>query len=216
MGGPAYFIRNILYNGPGNGGIKFDEYPAGGVFYNNTWFSNFAPGSNRGADRSEGSNMQLRNNLFLRQLDTKPVFGMLTWTNYSSSDYNGFFPGSAPGPFNWTSPDFSAPLSAAQAPMVARSFQTLAEYQAATRQDAHSILVSYADFVNVKPPDPKAPLTALYDGSTLDFRLNRGAPEIGKGVVIPNVAEGHDGNPPDLGAVQFGDPLPHYGPRAAP
>jgi hypothetical protein len=99
---------------------------------------------------------------------------------------------------------------------VVRSFQALAEYQAATRQDTHSILISYADFVNVKAPDPKAPLTTLYDGSILDFRLNPGAPEIGKGVVIPNVAEGRDGNPPDLGAVPYGDALPHYGPRAAP
>jgi hypothetical protein len=100
--------------------------------------------------------------------------------------------------------------------LVTRSFQALAEYQSATHQDAHSILISYADFVNVKPPDPQAPLTTLYDGSMLDFRLKPGAPEIGKGIVIPNVAEARNGNPPDLGAVQFGDPLPHYGPRPAP
>jgi hypothetical protein len=78
----------------------------------------------------------------------------------------------------------------------------------------HSILISYADFVSVAPPDPKAPLTLLYDGSTLDFRLKPGAPEIGKGVAIPNVAEERNGAQPDMGAVPFGDPLPHYGPRA--
>jgi hypothetical protein len=214
MGGPAYFIRNVLYNGPGTGGIKFDEYPAGGVFYNNTWFSNFAPGANRGSvDRSEGSNMHLLNNLFLRQIDAKPVMGMVTWTNYTTSDYNGFYPGTAPDPFNWTSPAFSAAPGTTKAPLVARAFQTLGDYQAATGQDTHSILISYADFVDVKPPDPKAPLTALYDGGILDFRLKPGAPEIGRGIVIPNVTEGRNGNPPDLGAVQFGDPLPHYGPR---
>jgi hypothetical protein len=79
----------------------------------------------------------------------------------------------------------------------------------------HSILIGYADFVNVKPPDPQAPLTTLYDRNTPDFRLAPGAPEIGRGEVLPNVAEGRDGKLPDLGAVPFGDPLPHYGPRPA-
>jgi len=45
--------------------------------------------------------------------------------------------------------------------------------------------------------------------------LRPGAPEIGRGIPIPNVAEGSHGDPPDLGAVPFGDPLPHYGPRPA-
>jgi len=215
MGGPAYFIRNVLYNAPGAGGIKFDEYPAGGVFYNNTWFSNFSPIANRGSiERSEGSNIHLLNNLFLRQIETKPVMGMVTWTNYTSSDYNGFYPGSSPDPFSWSAPEGML-VSDTHTPVVTRTFQTLADYQAAIHQDTHSILISYADFVDVKPPDPHAPLTMLYDGSTLDFRLRPGAPEIGRGIPIPNVAEGSHGDPPDLGAVPFGDPLPHYGPRPA-
>jgi hypothetical protein len=196
------------------------------VFYNNTWFSNFAPGGPGAAsDRAEGSNIHLLNNLFLRQNESKPVLGMITWTNYTSSDYNGFYAGSAPNPFRWASPDFSlvsidAPADTtvitATPAIVVRSYPSLSEYQAGSHQDAHSILISYADFVNVKPTDPKAPITTLYDGSTLDFRLAPGAPEIGKGVVIPNVAEARNGSPPDMGAVPFGDPLPHYGPRPAP
>jgi hypothetical protein len=213
MGGPAYFIRNVFYNGPVAGGIKFDEYPAGGVFFNNTWFSNFSAGADRGGiERSEGSNMVLRNNLFLRQNEARPVLGMVTWTNYNSSDYNGLDPGTGVNAFNWTSPDFSD-RSIVEPTLVARSFDSLAAYQSATHQDLHSILIHYADFVNVTPPDPKAPLTQLYDGRALDFRLKPGAPEIGAGVEIPNVAEGRSGARPDMGAVPFGDPLPHYGPR---
>jgi hypothetical protein len=213
LGGPVYFIRNVMYNSPVGGVMKFDEYPAGGVFYNNTWFSNFAAAADRGSvDRSEGSNMHLLNNLILRQNESKPVLSMVMWTNYNSSDYNGFDPGTGANPFSWTSPEWSNHAIVEPA-LVPRSFATLADYQAATHQDLHSILIGYGDFVDVKLPDPKAPLTQLYDGSTLDFRLKPGAPEIGKGIAIPNVAEERNGSPPDMGAVPFGDPLPHYGPR---
>jgi hypothetical protein len=31
--------------------------------------------------------------------------------------------------------------------------------------------------------------------------------------VIPNVTDGYTGKAPDLGAYEFGAPVPHYGPR---
>ncbi len=216
MGGPAYFIRNILYNSPFNGGIKFDEYPSGGVFYNNTWFSNFAPGGAGGrGDRAEGSNMHLLNNLFLRQNPLTPVMTMTTWTNYSSSDYNGFYAGDGSDPFAWNSPDFTV-ADDPKAPLAARAFKTLKDYQKGAKQEAHSIMVGFADFVDVKQVDPKAPITTLYDPASVDFRLKKGAPEIDRGVVIPNVTDNYHGKAPDLGAVEYGDPLPLYGPRGAP
>jgi hypothetical protein len=33
-------------------------------------------------------------------------------------------------------------------------------------------------------------------------------------VLIPNIAHGHSGNAPDLGALELGLPLAHYGPRS--
>ncbi len=219
MGGPAYFIRNVVYNSPFNGGIKFDEYPSGAVFYNNTWFTNFAPGGaatgpgGARTDRSEGSNMHLLNNLFLRQNPASPVLSLITWTNYSSSDYNGFYAGDGSAPFSWNSPDFSVAAKPRVQP-VWRAFASLKAYQDATRQDQHSFMISFDDFVNVKPIDPKASIHTLYDGATLDYRLKPDAPEIDKGVVIPNITDGYAGKAPDLGAVEFGQPLPHYGPRS--
>lgn len=206
MGGPAYFIRNVLYSSPASGGIKFSENPAGGVFYNNTWFSNFAPG------RGQGSNMTLRNNLLLRQYGDAPVLQMNTWTNYSSSDFNGFFAGPGGDAFAWNSPDFTV-AAETRKPLVERSFKTLHDYQAATGQDLHSRLVGFGDFVKVAPIDPSAPLTALYDGAQLDVRLRKGSAAIGKGIAIPNVAEAPAGRAPDLGAVPYGAAPPHYGPR---
>ncbi|MCD6405476.1 MAG: hypothetical protein J7M19_06590 [Planctomycetes bacterium] len=46
-----------------------------------------------------------------------------------------------------------------------------------------------------------------------DFTLKPGAPAIDKGVVVPNVIENYQGQAPDLGALESGAPLPHWGPR---
>ena len=35
-------------------------------------------------------------------------------------------------------------------------------------------------------------------------------------VVLPNVTDGYSGKAPDLGAYEYGQPVPHYGPRAKP
>jgi hypothetical protein len=32
-------------------------------------------------------------------------------------------------------------------------------------------------------------------------------------VALPNITDGYTGRAPDLGAYEYGVPLPHYGPR---
>jgi hypothetical protein len=46
-----------------------------------------------------------------------------------------------------------------------------------------------------------------------DLSLRPGSPAIGAGVTVPNIMERADGRPPGLGALQFGQPMTHYGPR---
>jgi hypothetical protein len=53
----------------------------------------------------------------------------------------------------------------------------------------------------------------LYDAAGLDFSLKRGSAAIDRGVVLPNVTDGFAGAAPDLGALEFGQAAPHYGPR---
>jgi hypothetical protein len=93
-------------------------------------------------------------------------------------------------------------------------FKTLAEYQQATGQDRHSVLVDYDVFVNVPKldRDPKT-VQRLYNFRDYDFRLRPGSAAIDHGVVIPNVNDGFTGSAPDLGALEAGQPLPVYGPR---
>jgi hypothetical protein len=43
--------------------------------------------------------------------------------------------------------------------------------------------------------------------------LKPGSAAIDKGIVIPQVTDGFTGAAPDLGALEVGQPPPHYGPR---
>ena len=47
----------------------------------------------------------------------------------------------------------------------------------------------------------------------LNFRLRQGGGAIDAGIVIPTITDGFIGKAPDLGALELGQPEPHYGPR---
>ena len=206
FGGPAYFIRNIVYNTPV--ALKFPN-PAGVVVYHNTFIA-----ENRTAQRV--SNAHFRNNLFL---GTDAPFGISVLggpTAYSSYDYDGYRPNrGVDNQFTWVGPrtgmvvDYERPQNDAQ------RFKTLAEFSAATGQETHGIEVDYDIFRDLRPPS--APDSSKpgrpYDGSTLDFRLRSGSKAVDAGVKIANVNDGFTGNAPDLGALEEGQEPPAYGPR---
>ena len=52
--------------------------------------------------------------------------------------------------------------------------------------------------------------------SVVDFGLKSGSAAVDRGVVLPNVTDGFAGQAPDLGALEFGQSPPHYGPRPQP
>lgn len=209
MGGPAYFIRNITYNSPASGAMKFSQRPAGGVFYHNTWFSNASPGTG-----NEVSNLHLRNNLILGQYDA-PVMGIATLTNYSSSDYNGYYINTNrdAAPFMWYSPASELEKDFSENAVVTREFDSLTAFSAATGQESNSILIDTSIFQNVSMPDPDAPLSTVYPFDDVDYRLRRGSVAVDAGVALPNINAGFSGRAPDLGAIEFGDDMPHFGPR---
>jgi hypothetical protein len=99
IGGPIYWIRNVAYHLPG-GSTRLTGGSAGVLFYNNTILSETAA---QGA-----SNVHWRNNLILGQNSAPAIFSINTYTNYSSSDYNGFRPNpGAAAAFQWNSPPFT-------------------------------------------------------------------------------------------------------------
>ncbi len=203
FGGPAYFYRNLTFIGTSGGPLKLIDTPSGVLIYQNTFI---------GAGRLMGpaSNAHFRNNLFIGDNWQEAVFNFSTFTNYSSSDYNGFRPN--PGVaenFGWNSPDFA--VAADFAKTVKRSFTNLRDYATASGQDKHSVLVDFNVFRKVSPPDPNDP-QRLAKPEDYDFTLARGSAAIDRGVVLPNITDGFTGRAPDLGAFEYGQPVPHYGP----
>jgi hypothetical protein len=210
LGGPVYWIRNIAYHLPG-GSTRMTAGSAGVLFYNNTILSETAVAA--------GSNVHWRNNLILGENSAPAIFSVSTFTSYSSSDYNGFRPNpGAEVSFEWTTPrgaaaDFARP---GHTPVLeTRRFRTFDEYRQSTGQDRNSVLVDYDVFVKVARLDAQdtATVQRLYDAADSDFRLKPGAAAVDRGTRLPGVTDGFAGAAPDLGAMELGSPLPHYGPR---
>jgi hypothetical protein len=205
LGGPAYFIGNLVYHAPEGGSLKQSANSSGIVFYHNTLIG-------EAHDMGPVSNLHFRNNLILGQGAFPEIFAMDTFTNYSSSDYNGFRPNpGAAQAFAWNSPPRNV-VADFVSNREARRFATMAEYAAATGQDQHSVLVDYGDFVRVSVPDPKDP-RRFYRPDEFDFALRAESRAVDAGVVLPNINDGFTGRAPDLGAFERGKPLPAYGPR---
>jgi hypothetical protein len=211
LGGPVYWIRNIAYNLPA-GSTRLTNGAAGVLFYNNTIVSE--------TQVAAASNIHWRNNLMLGQNAAPAILSVNTFTSYTSSDYNGFRvnPG-AKSAFEWSVPasgvvaDFTRPEHTAK--LTTQRFASLAEYVAATGQDTHSVAVDYDVFVNVRRLDAQdaASVQKLYKADELDFRLKPGSAAVDRGVSLPTVTDGFAGRAPDLGALEAGQAMPHYGPR---
>jgi hypothetical protein len=211
LGGPVYWIRNIAYNLPA-GSTRLTNGAAGALFYNNTIVSE--------TNVAAASNIHWRNNLMLGQNSAPAILSVNTFTSYTSSDYNGFRvnPGAAAA-FEWAAPpsgvvsDFTGPGHDAR--LQARKFASLAEYVAATGQDRHSVAVDYDVFVNVRRLDAQdaAIVQKLYKADEFDFRLKPASAAVDKGVPLATVTDGFAGRAPDLGALEVGQAMPHYGPR---
>ena len=182
------------------------------LFFNNTILSETTAAAT--------SNTHWRNNLILGENALPAIFAVTTFTNYTSSDYNGFRPNpGATTSFEWNSPsagiaaDFTGPGHTAL--LQTRRFASLADYTKGTGQDVHSVLVDYDVFVKVPRLDAQdaATVQKLYDARDLDFSLRPGSAAVDRGVALPTITTGFTGKAPDLGALEAGAPAPVYGPR---
>jgi hypothetical protein len=182
------------------------------LFYNNTILAETVAAGT--------SNTHWRNNLILGENAAPAIFNVTTFTQYTSSDFNGFRPNpNVPASFRWSAPragvvtDYNS--FGHMAELEPREFATLEQYAAATGQDKNSVLVDYDVFVKVPQLDAQDAETVqkLYHARDLDFRLKAGAAAVDRGTPLATVTDGFAGSAPDLGALELGAPLPVYGPR---
>ncbi len=197
LGGPSYFIRNVMYNTI-NTPFKLARGSKGDVVLHNTVVKvgdGFLVGHNP-------SLVKFRNNL------TIGGKGGGNWARYGSGsglavsfpradstldmDYNGF--GAIGMPFEGI--------------IGANRFTSLEELRSRTTEK-HGIRVDMSVFgANPEYPDPPFP-----ERKPADLRLAPGSVAVDAGEVIPNVNDDFTGEAPDLGAYELGQPMPHYGPR---
>ncbi len=205
FGGPVYFYRNLVYGATTGGYVKFVDTPAGILVYQNTFVG-------QGRFFGPASNVHFLNNLILGDGWAPTVFALRTFTNYSSSDYNGFMPNAgAEYSFEWDSPA-AAVAADYQGKLETRRFGSLGEYSAATGQDRHSILIGFDVFRHAGAPDKSDP-QRFYNPEDLDFRLQPGSAAVDAGAELPTITDGFTGSAPDLGAYELDTPQPLYGPR---
>jgi len=205
FGGPAYYIRNILYNTPV--AFKFNSKPAGLLVYHNTVIA-----ENRNTQTF--SNGHHRNNLFLgTDAAGRGISVFPNATAYSTWDYDGFRPNQrADNQYVWIAPEGGKLRDYEITARNGKNFKTLADMAQTTGQETHGIELDYDIFQNVRPPDATKP-NAVYNPADYDFRLRPGSKAVDKGVRLPNVNDDFTGQAPDLGALEAGKPLPVYGPR---
>lgn len=207
FGGPAYFIRNVMYNIPTGCALKFMSKPAGLFVFHNTIFS-------ENVNRQTYSNGHFRNNLFLgRDHTRRPIAVYPMATVYSTYDYNGYRINKNGGDqFIWISPPAGQLRNYESNDSSAKGFTSLKSFSAASGLEKNSIEIDYDAFVNVHAPDAANP-HAVYHAEDFDFRLNDKSSARDKGLILPNINDGFKGRAPDLGAIEAGEQPPLYGPR---
>ncbi|MEY4640796.1 MAG: hypothetical protein RLZZ227_790, partial [Pseudomonadota bacterium] len=204
LGGPIYFIRNIVYNAPEGGALKLTANGAGTLMYNNTLLT-------EAHQMGPASNLHFRNNLILGQGAWPEVFSVDTFTPWSSSDYNGFAAATASAAFAWAQPARNVDYDArAERPL--QNFADLQAFATATGHDTHSRMVDWSVFTQAAPPTAGDP-TRVYRADQFDFSLVAGSTAIDAGIALPGITDAFTGTAPDLGALEYGKPAPTYGPR---
>ncbi|SHM84936.1 hypothetical protein SAMN04488057_10468 [Cyclobacterium lianum] len=207
FGGPAYFIRNLVYNIPNGFALKFMSKPAGLVVYHNTIIS-----ENRNTQTF--SNAHFRNNLFMGTSKSgRPVNAFPFATAYSTSDYNGYRinPGTE-NHFLYLGPEGNKVYDYELNEGDLQRYSSLESLYAGSGLEANGVLVDYGVFKEMRPPDSDKP-HRIYHASDLDFTLNASGMAVGKGTLIPNINDNYTGEAPDLGALEAGATAHQYGPR---
>ena len=204
FGGPVYFFKNLLYNVPGTA-LKYTVRPSGIFTYQNTFIMDVA--------MANFSNGHFRNNLFIGTDDKRQALNGTSYTRYTSLDYNGYRKKKGDGvKYRWRYPAADSLNNADDKKMTTYEFKSLKDFTKGTGYEKHGLELDGDIFVNVSLPDPTNK-GHIYPVEGYDLRLKPSVKAIDAGCVLPNINDGFSGKAPDLGALEFDQPLPHYGAR---
>ena len=190
-GGPIYVFRNAIYNLEVET-FKMHNSPSGALFFHNTSVKKGKPLVLSTPEKVH--NCVYRNNLFLgtegRAYDCDPPMIQCDF------DFDGFGGFSGNIFLKWNNVRYAS----------------LAEVKAKSPVYKHAVAVDPATAFasGLKPPEDSK---RQYDPVSVDLRLKAGSAAISAGEVLPGLSDEVAGKSPDLGAYEFGGPLPHYGPR---
>ncbi|WP_205665218.1 right-handed parallel beta-helix repeat-containing protein [Caldimonas tepidiphila] len=200
LGGPAYFIRNVMYNVTYMP-FKLNNGSNGNVILHNTVVKN---GDAFGVYSSVAiKNILMRNNLFIGGPSAGSFGGYSTGSGRvmsiqalesKSFNMNHDALGSTSGSFN--------------ARLGGNSFSSLSSLQGGTTAK-NTISIGLNAFA-ASVAYPSAPMTQY---AMPDLRLKAGAAAENKAIRIPNVNDSFTGTAPDMGAFEVGAAMPVYGPR---
>ncbi len=191
LGGPNYFIRNVMYNVI-HGAYKLKRYSQGDVVLHNTVVK-------IGAGMAGNSAMDFayfRNNLAIGGPD-----GDVNWGGYGAG-----VPSAAmiydPGVHSDFDYDAVGVYGVSYKAVIGNKPFSEVEKQGIERITMEDVF-NRVDFPNPPVPEREVP----------DLRPNSNSRVVDAAVYIPNINDNYSGNAPDCGAYEAGQELPHYGPR---
>jgi uncharacterized repeat protein (TIGR01451 family) len=193
-GGPAYIFRNEFFNLE-SVPIKMHNYTTGFYVAHNTGVKH---GDGHGDNGAMWRNAVFRNNLFL---GTRYAFEFVTVADegFRDFDYDAWGTTRAIGGidaphFKWDNVRYD------------RLFDLPAGVE------DHGVEAAFGHLENAAlPADWDVPA----EPGSRNLRLVAGTPEIDTGTALPNLNDAFAlSGPPDMGAFEYGETLPEYGPRA--
>lgn len=191
-GGPVYVFRNVLDNVVQEP-FKMHNSPSGALFLHNTCVKKGMPLLLMTDEKVRHCIM--RNNLFIGT-DGNYAYESTAPMADCDFDYDGFGGGPWGNWMKWNGV----------------RYKTLAEVQARAPVYRHAVLVdpatAFASGLRA-PDDPNKPA----DPAGNDPRLTAKSAAVDAGQELPGFNDGFKGKAPDLGAIELGERLPHYGPR---
>ena len=193
-GGPVYIFRNLICNATYSP-FKLHNHTTGVLLFHNTCLK-CRNGFNIVPSGETVTNVVTRNNLFLCHGGTGLNVGTpnMRHCDFDNDGYGGF------DRFAVWNRRFS--------------YKTVAD----AKKDGKTYSGNGAIEIDTKtcfaggllpPADPDK----TYKAEEIDARPAKGSDAIDRGVVLPNFNDDYTGKAPDLGCFEYGQALPHYGPR---